>query len=211
MKTQLRGNCPYCGNEQAVLKNGKMSKHGYTVKFGWFNGVCRGENHKPMQIQREVTDGLVRDVREEVRLLTSYADDLKTNKVTLKNVSIRNPLSKTKADRYIVVAFSAATQYQQEYATRHAIYEAESRARTGEQFADYLEKTVNAVHGTKLLEVNIDDTKPAPILSGERRLDAGGRVLVVSYVRGARVYWNKDGKGSIGWTGIGAWRKLAMA
>lgn len=61
-KIQLRGNCPCCGRDQAVLASGRMSKHGYTVEQGWFQGVCSGDSHAPMQKDRVVTDRIIAQV-----------------------------------------------------------------------------------------------------------------------------------------------------
>jgi len=70
---QIRGNCQCCGNQQAVVGS-MMSKHGYTVDGGWFNGVCSGRNHVPLQVSREHTDLIVAQVRMEVPELIAKAD-----------------------------------------------------------------------------------------------------------------------------------------
>lgn len=41
MRTQLRAICSVCGREQAVSGT-IVAKHGYDVRFGFFNGVCHG-------------------------------------------------------------------------------------------------------------------------------------------------------------------------
>lgn len=49
---QHRGNCQVCGRLHAVVK-GKVAKHGYTVKDGWFEGACNGQFYAPMQHSTE--------------------------------------------------------------------------------------------------------------------------------------------------------------
>lgn len=47
------GTCQICGRKQKVSNNksslGKLSKHGYTVEWGWFNGVCAGAVELPFE------------------------------------------------------------------------------------------------------------------------------------------------------------------
>ena len=59
---QIRGHCQCCGNQQAVV-SGHMSKHGYTVEHGWFQGVCTGESYKPIELERTVTNKIMAAVK----------------------------------------------------------------------------------------------------------------------------------------------------
>ena len=42
------GECQICHNMQKLPK-GKMSIHGYTRQFGWFQGKCAGSGHLPLE------------------------------------------------------------------------------------------------------------------------------------------------------------------
>ena len=42
------GTCQWCGAQQK-LPAGKMAKHGYTVRNGWFQGVCPGSGTAPFE------------------------------------------------------------------------------------------------------------------------------------------------------------------
>jgi len=45
-KKQFRGVCCVCGKDQAVnTANGLIVPHGYTLDYGFFNGVCEGANN----------------------------------------------------------------------------------------------------------------------------------------------------------------------
>lgn len=202
-KTQTRGNCPCCGRDQAVLSSGRMSKHGYTVDNGWFNGVCSGERFQPMQVQREVTDQLVVQVRREVKELEAAADDFATGRRVPKTVTRGWGKNETQ------VAFADAPEWEQRQAVSKALYAARSRAKAGEQFANDMEKLVNAVHGQPLREVPVAEA-PAAIRSGEQRKLANGRVVTVRFTDRGRVYW-ADERGFRSWTGVQAFRKLPMA
>ena len=50
MKATHNGTCQACGRTQAVnTRHGLLAKHGYTVDWGYFNGVCYGADHLPME------------------------------------------------------------------------------------------------------------------------------------------------------------------
>lgn len=70
MKSTHQGTCQVCGRMQA-LPSGRLSKHGYDVKFHYFHGVCPGAGHKPLEIERtfadEVAASLLVSARKHVR------------------------------------------------------------------------------------------------------------------------------------------------
>jgi len=215
MKIQLRGNCQCCSRQQAVVK-GKMSKHGYTVDHGWFNGVCLGNNHSPMQVDRSVTDIIIKTVREEVVVLNKTVENLKNGK-TFPVVAVSGyewvEVSGRRKQVPKEIPFNDASIYEKEAAIMAMIWRTEQRAKAGKNFADDMEAIINEVHGKPLIEVKAEDG-PAPIRSGDKKVTENGVVLTCKYQDGARVYWNKtrdDGKVFTGWTGSQAWRKLVNA
>ena len=147
-KTQLRGHCPYCGNVQAVLKTGKMSKHGYTVEYGWFNGICPGQMYKPMELDREIADGVIEQVRKDVATLRQRETGLKNGTIT--PVECPKVLFMPQPE---MIPFENASEYVQKEYVKQEIYKVQQRARVGEQFANYLENLLNIVHGQPLIEV----------------------------------------------------------
>ena len=52
-----KGHCQVCGNMQAVdnSHNG-LAKHGYTVDWGFFDGICEGTDELPIQLDRTLAD-----------------------------------------------------------------------------------------------------------------------------------------------------------
>lgn len=56
MKATHQGHCQVCGALQK-LPNGKLSKHGYTVDWGFFNGVCAGAGHLPFEQDISLVEG----------------------------------------------------------------------------------------------------------------------------------------------------------
>lgn len=47
-KATHQGECQVCGSVQK-LPEGVLSKHGYNVRFGFFEGTCWGAEHKPFE------------------------------------------------------------------------------------------------------------------------------------------------------------------
>lgn len=207
------GNCQCCGRSQAVVGGGLMSKHGYTVKGGWFEGVCSGDRYSPMQVSRVHTDEIVAQVLEDVEGLKQDVEALKTGKKfpSMVEVGSKKYLGNGKWSDNLV-PFEEAPSYAQRNGVESAIYRLESRIRAGESFATSMTALVNRVHGTPLVQ----EKKPevaAKILSGEKRVSEGGSVLTARYQEAARVYWSRpstDGRTASGWMGSRAWRALSL-
>lgn len=83
-----KGNCQICGSLQAVdNKTGRLAKHGYTVKDGYFSGSCAGSHQVPFQISHDFLDLVIERTKKEVADLLSYAAEVETkteNSVYLK-------------------------------------------------------------------------------------------------------------------------------
>lgn len=201
-KTQTRGHCQCCGNQQAVVSS-LMSKHGYTVDNGWFNGVCSGRNHVPLQVSREHTDSIVAQVRAEVPELIAKADKVKSGEITPATIIIRIGREK------VEVAYSDANSLQQRQACSAMECNLRNRASSGVSFADSMEKLASKIHGTELLEVAKKEA-PEYISIGQQKSD-NGTIYTCTSVEGARVYHKaqKGDKTFKGWTGCQAWRKMA--
>ena len=202
MDKQIRGNCQCCGRQQAVV-NGAMSKHGYTVENGWFQGVCSGDRHEPMQVSRTTADKIVADVRADVVTLLAKADQVLAGKLKPTKV-VRGQCMKP-----YEIDFADAEEYEQQQAVKVLEWNLRSRAKTGEDFANYLQEIANSVHGTALIEVERKEA-PAKINSGEQK-SVGDKTYTCRYVQGARVHYRMTrGEQTFkGWIGIQAWRKMA--
>lgn len=222
---QLRGHCQCCGNQQAVVK-GRMSKHGYTVEHGWFEGVCSGNHFAPMEQDRTQTDAIIATIREEVANLKQYVADLQSGKktpTTCKSGEYTKEEDKKRPGRFntvaVMIPFKDGQPYYQKEAVNGLVYKLESRIRAGEGFARDLGAVADAYHGKELVAV----AKKEPtkyIQRGEKKLSEGGKVMIALYQDGARVYWyfqgdttpKADGSGSTVnrkyWTGSKAWRML---
>ena len=59
-KATHNGICQACNKAHAYNeKTGNISKHGYTVDNGWFEGTCMGADSKPLQHERKIADKTV--------------------------------------------------------------------------------------------------------------------------------------------------------
>lgn len=148
VKTQTRGICQCCGREQAVV-NGMMAKHGYTVKQGWFSGVCSGKNFAPVQVSRTTTDEIIAQINAEIPELIAKADKVKSGEIT--------PAT---AFTHVVTAYRKEIPYEQANITQQANarnsmeWAYRNRAKMGEDFVKTMTEIANKYHGQPLVKVS---------------------------------------------------------
>lgn len=67
--SMARATCACCGKEQAVLPNGLIHDHGYTLPQAWMKtGSCYGRQFRPLEVSDE-------GLKFMVKLLSSYVAD----------------------------------------------------------------------------------------------------------------------------------------
>jgi len=209
--TQTRGHCQLCGRQQAV--RGGMAAHGYTVANGWFQGVCHGHNHAPLEKRRTETDSMIADIKQQAIAMRIKAEEtLEGKHDPLEYDTGRRTYVNSK--RVPVMAlFSEAGEFKQRDIRKSLAWSLTSRAKAGEDFAKFMAELADKVHGTELLVV----AKPQPaerIQAGDRRLNAKGTVLTAKYQDGQRVYYTltrDDGKVLTSWISPRSWRTLQSA
>lgn len=70
------GTCQVCGCMHKVSKDdGTIAKHGYTVDWNTFNGICQGSNHLPFEQDKKVKIAYILDLED-------YLENLKAPKAT---------------------------------------------------------------------------------------------------------------------------------
>lgn len=67
------GHCQVCGSRQK-LPNGLLAKHGYTVDYGFFNGVCFGAGHLPFEQSKDL---VVQDIARCVAMIETQREVIK--------------------------------------------------------------------------------------------------------------------------------------
>lgn len=206
---QLRGHCQQCGAQQAV--NGTMSKHGYTVQNGWFQGVCHGHNFAPIEIDRTEADETIARVSRDVSVLESDLGKMREGKIVPKTIKTTRGEWINNKFVNLEIPFSEGDVYQQRSAVETMIFQTEHRIRAGKGFIRDFGALVDKYHGQPLVEVKKPEAAPR-IQAGEQRLNERGLVLTAMYQDAARVYYsyiNSAGKIYKGaWIGSRAWRAL---
>jgi hypothetical protein len=197
---KLIGNCPICGNRQAV--NGGMSKHGYTVTHGWFSGVCYGEGKPAMQQDKTATLKMVDGVKAQILELESDIAKLQSGKMKPKTAPIA---SHYKAEE---VPFDQAPEWSQKNRVESIIRNLQFKIKSGQNHITYMMDLLEKVYGTELLK-EIKKPAPAQIMTGEKRI-LRDRVVTCKSVEGQRIYY-KDERGFGSYTSPAAWRKLQTA
>jgi hypothetical protein len=147
MKTvqiQTRGICQCCVREQAVV-NGVMSKHGYTVKQGWFSGVCSGRNYVPVQVSRAHTDELIASITVEVAELIATA-----NKYESKEITPKFALTFKREE----IPFEQGSLREQSEARVRNEWACRNRAKMGQDFIKTMTEIADKYHGKELVKVS---------------------------------------------------------
>lgn len=73
-KATHRGICQLCGNDQK-LPGGRLSKHGYTVQWGFFSGICPGTRGLPIELSCDLVEKAEANARNQAaQILTSAAE-----------------------------------------------------------------------------------------------------------------------------------------
>lgn len=66
------GICQICNRPHAFnKKTGKIAQHGYTVEYGFFNGVCAGSDEQPLQNDRTIADKMILQLTSASRSLNA--------------------------------------------------------------------------------------------------------------------------------------------
>jgi hypothetical protein len=155
------------------LRNNLIAQHGYTVDWGHFNGVCMGANGQPLELDKSMTEQIVKELREDVApRADKLAADLRSGAVTPKwfmrvstgerrfGVPQYKDVECTRAD---IDDATAARQID------IAFYAAQSKAKGARAHANDLEKLIPARHGQPLYPVGPEK---------KELLKVGSRVLI---------------------------------
>lgn len=153
------GTCQACGRAQAFYK-GTVAKHGYTVDWGHFNGVCRGAEAKPLEHDKTLTEATID------WLLNTYAPEQDKLAADLRSGAVEPRFYNTEYNRrtgkqdkiYCTRAELEFEHYetQDKVAQRQidtAIHYAERDARYARSNAAMLRELITARHGKPLMPI----------------------------------------------------------
>jgi hypothetical protein len=75
MKATHAGHCQACGRLQK-LPSGRLAKHGYTVRGGFFSGICRGAGYLPIEVSCDQVVRYIAEAMQELETVTEYQKKL---------------------------------------------------------------------------------------------------------------------------------------
>jgi hypothetical protein len=78
MKHTHRGTCQWCNAVQAI-NGGTVAKHGYTVRWGFFEGVCTGSKDEPLQVSCELVKKSIVWAQDKKALVLKQIEALKAD------------------------------------------------------------------------------------------------------------------------------------
>lgn len=101
MKATHIGTCQACGRSQKLPGN-LLSKHGYTVDWGFFIGTCPGSNHQPFEVSCDLIKGFIANAEMQKVEVVRYQAELRqpatVNKAWVHDYGTPNGERK---DRYV--------------------------------------------------------------------------------------------------------------
>lgn len=182
--TKYRGNCQMCGRLQAIVRS-RVAKHGYSVKDGYFKGVCHGHTQEPVQRDRSFLDKVVSNIQADITLCLGSIDALKSGKKTPKYAKTGKKTRDAKGRSVpVLVLFEDSEPVYQERAIAEEIYENEFKIRSGKSYINMLLNVGEKYHGKPLVEVvEVVESAPLEMIEvGEKRIDKGQTIEVISVI-----------------------------
>lgn len=163
------GNCQACGREHAIdLVKGDIAKHGYTVDWGYFTGVCSGADMLPAQKSVAYT-------REVIVICTQVAIELEARADAL-NAGTEDPDTCVHFDATLVwhmkagyertgknveIPFANGTGVEQRAARVNLVNECKHMASGNRSHAEFLTSYVLPMLGTELHSVEQAEVRHA--------------------------------------------------
>jgi hypothetical protein len=155
------GNCQGCGSEHAIdIIKGTVAKHGYTVDWGSFNGVCSGADRLPAQKSVEYTEYMIKVCVETAGRLDAHALDLERNVADPIKCVHYDPDAVRKTSwgterkgANVEIPYAQGTADEQKRARVNDINEARYHANGNRDHAIFLAKSVLPLLGTELISV----------------------------------------------------------
>lgn len=86
-KSTHKGNCQVCDRLQ-MLPNGRLSKHGYTKRFHYFEGVCPGAKYLPFQQDTSLIPPMIENAKATAKRHRTAAKTWRSNKTYVVKKSV---------------------------------------------------------------------------------------------------------------------------
>lgn len=173
-RIQERGHCQHCGRLQAA--NPTIAKHGYTVDYGWFNGVCSGADYWPLEKSRIELDAQVKRLRYWADEADDKALKLEQREVDPEGHNERYHESGRRKTR--LVPYAELSEAGKKQCRENAVYQLRRKARDFRGYANDLLALAEKVHGQPLVQVKINDQ--AKVIQVGDRVKVCGQEVVVT-------------------------------
>lgn len=167
LKSTHQGICQVCGRLQCIVGH-TMAKHGYVVAgFGFFNGTCFGSDEKPLQVERTLTDSIIKFMKESFTSFTKLEQDL-TNKLvdpSMARTGNRIQVEETDGCRVYKVwkdekgPYADQTLLHQQEARERAIWKAQRQAKFHIDHAMELAALAERYYKTSLIPIKQKEEK----------------------------------------------------
>ena len=160
-----RGICQVCGAQQAVNPGRQaLANHGYTVKYGFFNGICSGAGHRPLELEKTLTlrtiDWLLNQiVPEQTKLATDLLSGKRVPRFT-KRETMPNSTRYVYPARYIPATREEIGENEANKQIADAAYRAGRQVEHAKAHAKDLGKLIATYHGKPMYEVPSEESKP---------------------------------------------------
>jgi len=149
------------------MNDAVLAKHGYTVDWGFFNGVCMGAEAKPLEHDHSMTDSIIKQLREQAVQSDKLAADLKSGAVEPKFFKRGKWDGQKCRFEQIECTRAELSDWDAQQTIAGAICRAESKARHERAHADMLAKLIETRFGQALYPV-----------SDRKQLSVGNHVLL---------------------------------
>jgi hypothetical protein len=149
--------------------DGRLAKHGYTVDWGFFSGICVGAENKPLEIEATLTHKIIAELRE----ITAPKADLLAAELEAGTVEpkwFKNSIHTHWKD--VDCKREELSDYDAKRIIAGAIHRAKNNAAMARAHATMLEKLIVARHGKPLM----------PVAPAKKELAVGMKVRVHSIV-----------------------------
>jgi hypothetical protein len=139
------------------MTTGLLAKHGYTVDYGFFNGVCRGADRAPLEVEKTLTETTIK------WLLETVAPDMEKRVADLSSGAVlprwfKRVVNGGRSEK-VPVEREALTDYEAKTQVSNAIFAARQEANNARFHAKMLAERIVARHGQPLYPVNREDRK----------------------------------------------------
>jgi hypothetical protein len=150
-KATHNGTCQRCGAQQAI-KKGVLVNHGYSVLDGWFEGICSGTGHPPLEQDTGYAEETVRFCREKAADLATFtADEVKTLAVRVRVGNFKYDTVQMTTEEYATYARGNLSALKLGIMIEHRVWQVHHQSRTLVEHAEMLAERIKTVFGQPLI------------------------------------------------------------